>query len=108
MGVVTRGEVWLINLDPVRGSEIRKTRPCVVISPPEIHDKLNTVVIAPMTSGSRPAPFRVAVHFQGKDGLVVLDHVRSVDKSRLVKSLGSVSPTTLSQTLARLRDMFED
>ena len=106
--MVKRGEVWLVELDPVRGHEISKTRPCLVISPPEIHDRLGTVTVAPMTTGSRPAPFRVPVHFKGKDGLVVLDHVRSIDKSRLVRRLGGVSDGELSQALARLRDMFED
>ena len=106
--MVKRGEVWLVELDPVRGHEISKTRPCLLISPPEINDRLGTVTVAPMTTGSRPAPFRVAVHFKSKDGLVVLDHVRSVDKSRLVRRLGAVSDAELSQTLARLRDMFED
>ena len=73
-----------------------------------MHDRLHTVTIAPMTTASRPAGYRIGVHFQGKDGLIVLDHIRSVDKSRLVKHLGAVDPLTLSRTLARLRDMFED
>lgn len=106
--MVRRGEVWLAALDPGTGSEIRKTRPCLIISPPEMHDHLRTVVAAPMTTGSRPAGFRVPVRFKGKDGLVLLDQVRTLDKQRLVKRLGTVSSTTLATTLATLRAMFED
>ncbi len=105
---VTRGDVWLAALDPAVGSEIRKTRPCVIISPPEIHDHLRTVMVAPMTTGNRPAPFRVAVSFQGKDGLVLLDQMRTLDKQRLVRRLGAVERKTLRATLARLRDVFAD
>jgi mRNA interferase MazF len=73
MAMVTRGEVWLVCLDPTVGSEIQKTRPCVVISPPELHDYLRTIIVAPMTTGSKAAPFRVPVSFQGKTGLILLD-----------------------------------
>lgn len=105
---IKRGEIWLVNLDPTVGSEIQKTRPCVVISPPEMHDYLRTVIVAPMTPGSHPAPFRVALRHQGKDGLILLDQVRTVDKSRLVKRSGMVSPGTLSATLAVLAEIFAE
>ena len=101
------GEVWLANLDPTVGSEIQKSRPCVVISPAEMHDYLRTVIVAPMTSGSRPAGFRIAVTFQGKSGLILLDQVRTLDKSRLVKRLGAVHGTTLVKTLRTLQAVFE-
>ena len=106
--MVKRGEVWLIDLNPVRGHEISKTRLCVVVSPDEMNDRLGTATVAPMTTGSRPARFRIPVHFQGKDGLIVLDHLRSADKSRLIRKLGVLAANEVSLTLARLRDMFED
>jgi mRNA interferase MazF len=106
--VVSRGEVWLAALDPTQGSEIRKTRPCLIVSPPEFNDHLRTVTIAPMTTGSRPAPFRVPVRFQGKDGLVLLDQIRTLDKSRLVRRLGAAPKPTLTATLAVLRELFEE
>ncbi len=86
--MVARGDVWLVALDPTVGSEIEKTRPCVILSPPEMHDYLRTVTVAPMTTGSRPAPFRVPVTFQRKTGLILLDQLRTVDKSRLVRRAG--------------------
>jgi len=106
--VVARGDVWLVALDPTLGSDIRKARPCVVISPPEMHDHLRTVIAAPMTTGSTAAPFRVAVRFRGKSGLVLLDQVRALDKLRLVKRLGAVSPAVLAASLAVLREMFSE
>ena len=104
--VVGRGEVWLAALDPTIGSEIRKTRPCVVVSPPEMHDYLRTVIVAPMTTGSQPAPYRIPLRFGGKNGLVLLDQIRTLDKSRLIKKAGVVSPVTLRATLAVLQQMF--
>ena len=104
--MVRRGDVWLVDLDPTIGSEIQKTRPCLIISPPEMHDYLRTVIAAPMTTGSRPAGFRIALRFQGKDGLVLLDQLRAIDKRRLVKKLGEVSVDTLN-ALNTLRTMFE-
>jgi mRNA interferase MazF len=83
--MVARGDVWLVALDPTLGSEIRKTRPCVVLSPPELHDHLRAVIIAPMATASRPAPFRIPVSFRRKHGLILLDQIRAVDKARLVK-----------------------
>ena len=104
--MVKRGEIWLVNLDPTVGSEIQKTRPCVVISPAELHDHLRTVIVAPMTSKGVAAPFRVPVTHAGTKGLIVLDQIRAVDKQRLVKKLGSLSAKTLGATLATLQQMF--
>jgi mRNA interferase MazF len=104
--VVARGEVWLVVLDPTRGSEIRKTRPCVVVSPPEMHDYLRTVIVAPMTTSSRPAPYRIPLRFSGKNGLVLLDQIRTIDKRRLAKRVGAVSPATLRSTLVALQQIF--
>jgi len=104
--VVTRGEIWLAALDPTVGSEIRKSRPCMVISPPEMHDHLRTVIVAPMTTGAHPAPYRIAVTFRGKSGLILLDQVRTLDKARLVRRLGAVSASTLSATLKTLQTVF--
>ncbi len=104
--MVKRGEIWLAALDPPQGSEIRKTRPCVVISPPEMHDHLRTAIVAPMTTGSHAAPFRIPIQFQGKTGLVLLDQLRTLDKTRLVKRLGASRATTLTQILDTLQDVF--
>jgi mRNA interferase MazF len=106
--VVKRGEIWLVNLDPTVGSEIQKTRPCVVISPPEMHDYLRTAIIAPMTTGNRPAPFRIAVRHGGKQGLILLDQIRAIDKARLVKRAGAIAPPALSATLAALGEIFAE
>ncbi len=104
--MVARGDVWLATLDPAIGSEIRKTRPCLVISPPEMHDFLRTVIVAPLTTGNRPAPFRVPVMFQRKRGLILLDQVRTLDKARLMRRLGRVAASTLDATLRALQEMF--
>ncbi len=101
------GEIWLVSLDPTVGSEIQKTRPCVVVSPAEMHDFLRTVIVAPMTTDSRPAGFRIPVTFQGKSGLILLDQIRTLDKSRLVKRVGAVHPATLEKTLRTLQAVFE-
>ena len=103
-----RGDIWLVNLDPTVGSEIQKTRPCVVVSPPEMNAHLRTVMVAPMTSKGFAAPFRVPVAHAGTQGLVVLDQLRTVDKARLVKRLGSIAPETLSTVLATLQDVFAE
>jgi mRNA interferase MazF len=100
------GEVWLTQLDPTVGSEIQKTRPCVVVSPPEMHHYLRTVIVAPMTTGARPAAFRIPITFKTKTGLVLLDQIRTIDKSRLVRKEGVVHATTLKRTLATLQTMF--
>jgi mRNA interferase MazF len=104
--VVARGEVWLVALDPTVGSEIQKTRPCVVVSPPELHDHLRTVIVAPMTTSGKPAPFRVPLTFQRQKGLVLLDQIRTVDKVRLVKKAGTVSGLALSGALQTLQEFF--
>ena len=106
--MVKRGEVWLVQLDPIRGREIRKTRPCLIVSPPEIHDFLDLVIVAPMTTGSRPAGFRTPVRFGGKHGLVLLEQIRAMDKSRLIRRLGSANTRTLRAVLLTLREMFAD
>lgn len=106
--MVVRGEVWLVNLDPTVGSEIQKTRPCVVVSPPEMHDHLQTLLIAPMTTGNKPAPFRIPVTFEKKKGLILLDQMRSIDKTRLVKKMGSVTEKTLSDALLILQEVFAE
>jgi len=102
-----RGEVWLAALDPTQGSEIQKTRPCVLISPPEMNDHLRTVIVAPMITGSRPAPFRIPLRFQGKDGRVLLDQIRTLDKVRLLRRLGAISDASLDATLSTLRELFD-
>ena len=104
--MVKRGEIWLVNLDPTLGSEIQKSRPCVVVSPAEINENLRTVIVAPMTSKGFAAPFRVPVTHAGKKGLIVLDQLRTVDKVRLAKNLGAVSAKTLSATLTTLQEVF--
>ncbi len=107
-GPVVRGQIWLVNLDPTVGSEIQKTRPCVVISPPEMHDYLRTAIVAPMTTGSHPAPFRIPVRHGGKQGLILLDQIRAIDKTRLVKRTGAISPATLTSTLTALAEIFAE
>jgi mRNA interferase MazF len=104
--MVKRGEVWLAALDPTIGSEIKKTRPCVVISPPELNEHLRTAIVAPMTSQGRPAPFRIPITLQRKKGLILLDQIRALDKTRLVKKLGTAQPDTLSTALTTLQALF--
>lgn len=103
---ITRGSVFLVTLDPTVGGEIRKTRPSLVLSPDELNQHLGTVLVAPMTTGGHPYPFRMACSFQGKDGYVVLDQLRAVDVRRLVKRLGDIDADTLASALAVLREMF--
>jgi mRNA interferase MazF len=104
--LVARGDIWLVTLDPTVGSEIKKARPCVVVSPPEMHDYLRTVIVAPMTTKGRPAPFRIPLSHGGKKGLILLDQIRAVDKVRLAKKMGSVSAKTLSLALDTLQEVF--
>jgi mRNA interferase MazF len=104
--MVARGDVWLLNLDPTVGSEIRKARPCVIVSPPEMHDHLRTAIVAPMTTGSRCAPFRIPVTHGGKQGLILLDQIRAIDKARLMSKLGTVNKKTLEATLQTLQEIF--
>ena len=103
---VRRGDVFLISLDPTRGEEIRKTRPCVVISPDELNEYLHTYIVAPLTTGSRQYPFRISCRFQGRAGHIVLDQIRTVDRERLVKKLGRLPSSTLTNVLAVLQEMF--
>ena len=105
---MTRGEIWLVNLDPSIGSKIRKTRPCVVVSPAEMQDHLRTVIVAPMTTKSRAAPFRIGVTHGGQKGLILLDQMRAVDKARLAQRLGAVSARTLTSTLSTLQEVFTE
>ena len=104
--VVERFEVFLVNLDPTIGREIKKTRPCLVISPDEMNEYISTVIVAPMTSRGRNYPTRIDCSFQGKQGQIVLDQIRTVDKKRLVKQLGRISPETQVKTLSLLQEMF--
>ena len=101
-----RDEVWLVTLDPTQGVEIQKTRPCLIISPDEMNQHLQTVIVAPMTTVTRPYPVRVPVRFQGKRGQVALDQLRAVDRQRLVRKLGTVSASTAQAVSATLLEMF--
>ena len=103
-----RGEIWLINLDPTVGSEIQKSRPCVVVSPAELNENLRTVIVAPMTSKGFATPFRIPLTHAGKKGLIVLDQLRAVDKLRLAKKLGMVSAKTLTAALTTLQEVFAE
>jgi mRNA interferase MazF len=103
-----RGDVHLVQLDPTLGSEINKTRPCVVVSPDEINDHLRTVIIAPMTTGGRAYPWRVPCRFQNRSGFVALDQLRTVDSERLIQRLGRLSAETTGQVLGTLQEMFSD
>jgi len=103
---IRRGDVFLVELEPTRGREIRKTRPCLIVSPDELNRHLSTVIAAPMTTGGHAYPFRVACRFQKKDGYIVLDQIRTVDSNRLVRKLGRVSPTALTASLGVLQEMF--
>ena len=105
--VPNRGDVYLVELDPTRGSEIRKTRPCVIVSPDELNHHLRTVIVAPMTTGGHAYPFRPSCRFGGKDGRIVLDQLRTVDRERLRKRLGALTTGTLETVFGRLGEMFE-
>jgi mRNA interferase MazF len=102
------GDVYLVSLDPTKGREIKKTRPCVIVSPDELNAHLSTFIVAPMTTGGHPYPFRIPCRFQRKDGFVVLDQLRTVDRHRMVRRLGKVQGSTLQKILLILREMFED
>lgn len=106
--VVKRFDIFLVNLDPTVGSEIQKTRPCVVISPDEMNRYISTVIIAPMTTKGKQYPTRVLCQFQGKNGQIVLDQVRTVDKNRLVKKLGRISQDEQKMLLSALSEMFAE
>lgn len=106
MVAVKRFEVHIVNLDPPVGSEIRKARPCLIISPDEMNDFIKTVIVAPMTTKGASYPTRVVCKFQGKQGQIVLDQIRTVDKSRLVSRLGKVDKQAQAQVLSVLGEMF--
>lgn len=103
---VCRGEVYLVALNPARGREIRKTRPCVVVSPDELNHHLATFIVAPLTTGSHSYPFRVPCRFEGKSGHVVLDQVRTVDRERLGRRLSRLGPAMEARILGVLQEMF--
>lgn len=104
--MVARGEVHLVSLDPTVGREIRKARPCLVVSPDEMNRHLGTVLVAPMTTRGQAYPSRVPCRFAGKAGHVVLDQIRAVDRARLARRLGRVSPATLRLVLDVLQEVF--
>ncbi len=104
--MINRFDVFLISLDPTRGSEIRKTRPCLVISPDEMNLHIKTVIVAPMTTKGRPYPSRVTCTFQGTRGQIVLDQIRTVDKSRLIRHLGTISVGTQRKVIDTIQEMF--
>jgi mRNA interferase MazF len=104
--VISRFEVHLVRLDPTEGSEIKKSRPCLVISPDDMNQYIRTVIVAPMTSKGKDYPTRIPVEFKGKHGQIVLDLIRTVDKTRLVKKLGKIGDATSEKVLRLLAEMF--
>lgn len=106
--VTARGDVHLVRLDPTLGSEIQKTRPCVIVSPDELNASLRTVIVAPMTTGGRAYPWRIRCRFQHRSGYVVLDQLRTVDQERLVTRLGALGAGTVAEVLAGLQEMFAE
>jgi len=104
--VAARGDVYLVQLDPTRGSEIRNTRPCLVVSPDELNEHLRTVIVAPMTTGGQTYPWRIQCRFQGRTGFVATDQLRTVDIERLARRLGRLAPNSLTAVLAVLEEMF--
>lgn len=105
---ISRGDIHLVRLDPTLGSEIRKTRPCVVVSPDELNQHLRTAIVAPMTTGGQAYPWRVPCRFQEQSGFVALDQLRTVDIERLVKRLGRLAPDTVGDVIHGLQEMFAD
>lgn len=103
---IRRGDVFLVGLDPARGGEIQKTRPCVIVSPDELNSYLRTFIVAPLTTGGHHYPFRVPCRFEGRAGCIVLDQIRAVDRERLLRRLGKLSFSTLGRVLAILQEMF--
>ena len=106
--LITRGDVHLVRLDPTLRGEIRKTRPCLVVSPDELNQHLRTVIVAPMTTGGHAYPWRIACRFQNRSGFVALDQLRTVHSERLVKRLGRVSIATTAAALETLQEMFAE
>ncbi|HKN21793.1 MAG TPA: type II toxin-antitoxin system PemK/MazF family toxin [Terracidiphilus sp.] len=105
---VKRGEIWFVKLDPTVGSEIRKTRPCVIVSPAEIHDHLRTAIIAPLTSKGFSAPYRISIRHGGRDRIILLDQIRAIDKGRLTKRVGVLPPATVSAVLSLIAELFAE
>ena len=103
---VLRGDVFLVQLHPTRGGQIRKSRPCVVVSPDDLNAHLRTVIVAPLTKGGFAYPYRVSCRFAGKEGFVVIDQIRAVNTERFSRRLGRLTPATLSRTLEVLQAMF--
>lgn len=103
-----RGEVYLVALDPTHGHEIRKTRPCLIVSPDDLNLYLRTVIVAPMTTGGYKAGWRVPCRFRRKDGFVAIDQIRTIDEARLVKRLGALEPDAAAAAVSALREMFAD
>jgi mRNA interferase MazF len=106
--VMRRGDVHLVRLDPTLGSEIKKARPCVVVSPDELNQHVRTVVVAPMTTGGHAYPWRVRCRFQRRSGFVALDQIRTVDQERLIKRLGEIAADSLAAVLQGLQEMFAE
>jgi len=104
--VVNRFDVYLINLDPTVGSKIQKIRPCLIVSPDEMNRHIRTVIVAPMTTAGKDYPTRVACRFKKKKGQIVLDQIRTIDKTRLVKKLGSINPETQLEVISVLQRLF--
>ena len=104
--MVERFDVYLVNLDPTVGSEIKKTRPCLVISPDEMNRHLRTIIVAPMTTAGRDSPSRVSCEFEGKQGRIVLDQIRTIDKRRFIKLLGKIDPREQNDVLNALSLIF--
>ena len=104
--VINQYDVYLVNLDPTQGSEIQKTRPCLVISPNEMNHFINTIIIAPMTTKSHKYPTRIEINFENKNGWIVLDQIRTIDKSRLIKKMGKIDKKTIQKVKDTLREML--
>jgi mRNA interferase MazF len=105
---IRRGDVFVVALDPTVGREIKKTRPCVVLSPDDLNRSLETVVVAPMTTGGHPYPYRTSCRFQKREGYVVLDQLRAVDTHRLVRKIGRLSSQAIASSLSTLQEMFAE
>jgi mRNA interferase MazF len=103
---VRRGEIFLVDLNPTRGGDIRRTRPCAIVSPDELNRHLRTFVVAPLTSGGYRYPFRVPCQFEGRHGHIVLDQIRTIDRERMIRRLGRLTPATLQRVLSTLQEIF--
>lgn len=105
---VSRGEVHLVRLDPTLGSEIRKTRPCLIVSPDELNRHLRTAIVVPLTTGGQAYPWRIPCRFENRSGFVALDQIRTVDNDRLTRRLGRLAPSTVKAVLQTLQEMFAE